>query len=175
MTHKAMIGMRLALALCLSLGVLALGLGPIPARAEGDMFSPAVTVNGTVVTRYEVAQRLAFLQVLQQTGDLEKRAVEDLIADRLQMDAAKSLGVNISDQDVGAGMTEFAARANLSAEELAGFLWSKRIRYLGVGALLVGGIWTLISLRHSLASGVRSGLAAARASAARPCPLTPQL
>ena len=63
MTHKAMIGMRLALALCLSLGVLALGLGPIPARAEGDMFSPAVTVNGTVVTRYEVAQRFAFLQV----------------------------------------------------------------------------------------------------------------
>ena len=117
MTHKAMIGMRLALAFCLSLGVLALGLGPIPARAEGDMFSPAVTVNGTVVTRYEVAQRLAFLQVLQQTGDLEKRAVEDLIADRLQMDAAKSLGVNISDQDVGAGMTEFAARANLSAED----------------------------------------------------------
>ena len=58
------------------------------------------------------------------------------------------------------------AAANLSAEELAGFLWSKRIRYLGVGALLVGGIWTLISLRHSLASGVRSGLAAARASAA---------
>jgi putative OPT family oligopeptide transporter len=57
------------------------------------------------------------------------------------------------------------AAANLSAEELAGFLWSKRIRYLGVGALLVGGIWTLISLRHSLASGVRSGLAAARASA----------
>lgn len=56
--------------------------------------------------------------------------------------------------------------AKMPAEELAGFLWSKRIRYLGVGALLVGGIWTLISLRHSLVSGVRSGLAAARASAA---------
>lgn len=56
--------------------------------------------------------------------------------------------------------------ADMPAEELAGFLWSKRIRYLGVGALLVGGIWTLISLRHSLVSGVRSGLAAARASAA---------
>ena len=55
---------------------------------------------------------------------------------------------------------------DMPAEELAGFLWSKRIRYLGVGALLVGGIWTLISLRHSLISGVRSGLAAARASAA---------
>ena len=53
----------------------------------------------------------------------------------------------------------------LNAGELAGFIWSKQIRYLGVGAMLVGGIWALISLRKSLVSGVRSGLAAARASA----------
>lgn len=58
------------------------------------------------------------------------------------------------------------AAAGLEAEDLAGFIWSKQIRYLGVGAMLVGGIWALISLRHSLLSGVRSGLAAARASAA---------
>lgn len=56
--------------------------------------------------------------------------------------------------------------AGLPAEDLAGLIWSKQIRYLGVGAMLVGGVWALISLRHSLVSGVRSGLAAARASAA---------
>ncbi|MFZ9479263.1 MAG: OPT family oligopeptide transporter [Steroidobacteraceae bacterium] len=65
------------------------------------------------------------------------------------------------------GNAELAAiAAGLPAEELAGLLWSKQIRYLGVGAMLVGGMWALVSLRHSLASGVRSGLAAARASAA---------
>jgi putative OPT family oligopeptide transporter len=58
------------------------------------------------------------------------------------------------------------AAAGLDPEDLAGFIWSKQIRYLGVGAMLVGGIWALVSLRHSLLSGVRSGLAAARASAA---------
>lgn len=58
------------------------------------------------------------------------------------------------------------AAAGLPAEDLAGLIWSKQIRYLGVGAMLVGGVWALISLRHSLLSGVRSGLAAARASAA---------
>ncbi len=58
------------------------------------------------------------------------------------------------------------AAAGLEPEDLAGFIWSKQIRYLGVGAMLVGGIWALVSLRHSLLSGVRSGLAAARASAA---------
>lgn len=49
------------------------------------------------------------------------------------------------------------------ADATAGILWSKQIRYLGVGAMLVGGIWALLSLRHSIVSGVRSGLAAARA------------
>jgi len=59
------------------------------------------------------------------------------------------------------------AVAGLSAEDAAGLLWSKHIRYLGVGAMLVGGIWTLIKLRSSLLSGVRSGLAASRAGAER--------
>lgn len=51
-------------------------------------------------------------------------------------------------------------------EAVAYFVWSRQIRYLGVGAMLVGGIWTLFSLRGSLLSGVRSGLAATRAGAA---------
>ena len=54
----------------------------------------------------------------------------------------------------------------LSAEDVAFTVWSKQIRYLGVGAMLVGGLWALVSLRRSLASGIKSGLAAARASAA---------
>jgi putative OPT family oligopeptide transporter len=59
-----------------------------------------------------------------------------------------------------------SAAVGLSAEDIAGLVWSKQIRYLGVGAMLVGGVWALVSLRHSLLSGIRSGLAAARASAA---------
>ena len=49
-----------------------------------------------------------------------------------------------------------------SAEELAGAIWSARTRYLGVGAMLVGGLWALVKLRTSLVSGVRSGIAAYR-------------
>jgi putative OPT family oligopeptide transporter len=65
------------------------------------------------------------------------------------------------------GNAELAqAAAGLPAEDIAGLIWSKQIRYLGVGAMLVGGLWALVSLRRSLASGIKSGLAAARASAA---------
>ncbi|MGQ0835113.1 MAG: OPT family oligopeptide transporter [Gammaproteobacteria bacterium] len=58
------------------------------------------------------------------------------------------------------------AAAGVEAEDLANLLWSRQIRYLGVGAMLVGGLWALVSLRKSLLSGIRSGLAATRAAAA---------
>ena len=44
-------------------------------------------------------------------------------------------------------------------------IWNAQIRYLGVGAMLIGGIWTLISLRKSLFSGIISGFSATRAGA----------
>ena len=55
------------------------------------------------------------------------------------------------------------AIAGQSASDAANILWSHHIRYLGVGAMVVGGVWTLIRLRGSLVSGIRSGLAVARA------------
>lgn len=57
-----------------------------------------------------------------------------------------------------------AALAGASAADAAGAIWSAQIRYLGVGAMLIGGVWTMISLRKSLVSGIRSGLAVARDS-----------
>ncbi len=64
------------------------------------------------------------------------------------------------------GNPELAARvAAGGAEDAAYAIWSAQIRYLGVGAMLVGGIWALISIRQSLLSGIRSDLAAARAGA----------
>ena len=58
---------------------------------------------------------------------------------------------------------ELATRvAGAAAGDIAGAIWSAKIRYLGVGAMLIGGVWTLFSLRKSLLSGVKSGFAAAR-------------
>lgn len=55
--------------------------------------------------------------------------------------------------------------AGLDSTGAAFAVWNAKIRYLGVGAMLIGGVWTLISLRKSLVSGIRSGLAAARKGA----------
>lgn len=59
-----------------------------------------------------------------------------------------------------------AKLAGLSAEDAAHALWSAKVRYVGVGAMLTGGLWSLWSLRRSLLSGVTTGLRAARAGRA---------
>ncbi|MEE9219698.1 MAG: oligopeptide transporter, OPT family, partial [Acidobacteriota bacterium] len=51
---------------------------------------------------------------------------------------------------------------SVEAVDAANALWSSQTRYLGVGAMVVGGIWALIRLRRSLVDGIRSGLEAYR-------------
>jgi putative OPT family oligopeptide transporter len=58
------------------------------------------------------------------------------------------------------------AVAGLSAADAAGTIRAAQIRYLGVGAMLIGGVWTLWTIRRSMLSGIRSGLAATRANLA---------
>ena len=64
--------------------------------------------------------------------------------------------------------------AGADAETMANAIWSAQVRYLGVGAMLVGGMWALVSIRSSLASGIRSGLEATRAGATRAASHTEQ-
>jgi putative OPT family oligopeptide transporter len=59
-----------------------------------------------------------------------------------------------------------AQLVGLSAEDAAGLIWSRQIRYIGVGAMLIGGLWSLWSLRRSLLSGIRTGMAVRAGGAA---------
>ena len=61
------------------------------------------------------------------------------------------------------GNAALQAVAEQGAVDLAFAIWTSQIRYLGVGAMLVGGIWALVSMRGSIISGVKSGLAQYRA------------
>lgn len=54
-----------------------------------------------------------------------------------------------------------AAVASQPPEGAAYLVWSKQIRYIGVGAMLVGGLWTLFSIRKALISSVRAAIAVA--------------
>src|SRR2546426_2089289 len=47
------------------------------------------------------------------------------------------------------------APENVAAIEAAKSIGSTRIRYVGIGAMLVGGLWTLVQLRRPLVEGMR--------------------
>ncbi len=48
----------------------------------------------------------------------------------------------------------------MAAADWAWTIWSTKTRYLGVGAMVVGGIWALINLRSPIVKGVKKSLAA---------------
>ncbi|TAG12915.1 MAG: peptidylprolyl isomerase [Rhodobacterales bacterium] len=117
-----------------------------------DLFAPRMIVNDRVITGYEVEQRSLFLQLLRAPGNPDEEALKGLIEDRLRQTEAERLDLTLTDEEVLTGMTEFASRANLTAEGLiaelakvnisaetfrdfvsAGLLWRKavRARFLG--------------------------------------------
>jgi len=101
--------------LCLTAVTALVFLGtPITAQ---NQFSPAVKVNDQVITNYEVDQRARFLTLLRAPGDPAEEALKALINDRLQSQAASAAGITATQEEVEVGMEEFAARAELTAED----------------------------------------------------------
>lgn len=134
---------------------LALSLVAPVAQAQGD-FAPAITVNGRVITGYELEQRIMFLDLLRVPGDHVADAERGLIEDRLRFEAAKREGITVTPDKLTAGMEEFAARANLNLDQFleaigqggiapetyrdfvhAGLLWRDVVRKRFAGRVVV--------------------------------------
>lgn len=91
--------------------------GTQQAQAQNP-FETVIKVNDLAITRYEIEQRALMLQLFRAPGDPIKEAREQLIEDRLKIDAATASGFVLEDEMLLAGMEEFAARANLNAEQM---------------------------------------------------------
>ncbi|MGD8330288.1 MAG: oligopeptide transporter, OPT family [Acidobacteriota bacterium] len=88
------------------------------------------------------------------------------------------VGLNIATLVFGGGVIAwllaipiYVARAGIpagfesaTAVEIAGQVWTSQIRYMGVGAMVVGGLWALINLMGPVKRGIAAGLAAYSAS-----------
>jgi len=46
-----------------------------------------------------------------------------------------------------------------SAETAATDMWANQVRYIGVGGMAVGGLWSILQIRRQLAAGIKSALA----------------
>jgi len=139
--------MRLTTLFHAALFALAAGIATPQASAQALDFRPVLYVNDSAITGYELNQRVRFLQILRTQGDLAAIARQQLIDDRLRLQAGRQFGVQVTEQEVRAGMAEFAGRANLSTEEFlaavgqggvapetfrdfvkAGLVWRKLVR-----------------------------------------------
>lgn len=124
---------------------------PVAALAQ-DLFAPRIYINDRAITNFEVDQRALFLRLLRAPGNPEEEALKALIEDRLRQTEAERLGLKLTEAELTGGLTEFAARANLTPEEFvvelgkagvapetfrdfvaAGLLWRQavRARFLG--------------------------------------------
>lgn len=131
-------------------GILGLALAS-PVLAQ-DLFAPRMYINDRAITNFEVEQRALFLQVLRAPGNPEEEALKALIEDRLRQTEAERLEIKLTEKELTDGLTEFAGRANLTADEFvaelgkvgiapetfrdfvaAGLLWRQvvRARFLG--------------------------------------------
>lgn len=88
----------------------------MPALAQG-LFDPVVQVNDKVVTQYELDQRIKFMEMVRAPGDLPKQALDALINERLEIETATRMGIKLTPEDIAAGETEFAQRANITRED----------------------------------------------------------
>lgn len=84
--------------------------------AAQGLFSPQILVNESSITGYELAQRTEMLKLFKAPGIPADLAREQLIDERLRVQAAHDAGVRPSEQDVLDGMDEFANRANMDRD-----------------------------------------------------------
>ena len=93
----------------------------LPAVAQ-SLFSPVVKVNDQAITGYEIQQRARMLTLFRAPGNPTELAREQLIEERLKVDAARAVGLVLEDADIQVGMEEFASRANMTAAEFVSAL-----------------------------------------------------
>lgn len=117
-------------------------LGSATATQAQGLFEPLIRVNDQIVTRYEIEQRGALLKVLNAPGDPTQLAREQLTDDRLKMLAAKTTGLKVTEDEIDAGIAEFAARGNLKPEQFLQLLAEKGVDKLSLaGFIEVGLTW----------------------------------
>ena len=83
-----------------------------------SLFDPVVSINGAVITEYELNQRVRFNHFLEQTGKNIGKARDDLINDRLKVSAGRRAGIELSQVNLEQSMVDFANNSSRSLKEL---------------------------------------------------------
>ncbi|PIE12385.1 MAG: hypothetical protein CSA72_00205 [Rhodobacterales bacterium] len=86
-----------------------------------------IRIDNEVITRFDMKERIAFLTALGAPGDVRSLASEQLQNELIQLRLARQAGVTATEEQIVAGMEEFAARGTLSLEQLQEYLAQRGI------------------------------------------------
>ncbi|MGV6840099.1 MAG: peptidylprolyl isomerase [Planktomarina sp.] len=92
-----------------------------------SLFSKVVSVNTDAITRFEVSQRENLFRAMNRQGNLNKMAIDSLIDERLQLQAARSIGLRVTEEGLEAGLNDFAERAGFELDDLIAFFASNGV------------------------------------------------
>jgi peptidyl-prolyl cis-trans isomerase SurA len=109
---------RIVKAACIS--VLPFGGSFVTAQAQ-NLFAPVAQVNDSVVTAFELQQRMQMMTLLG-GGASQDAALDALIDDRLKSEIARRANIVPSEDAIAAGIAEFATRGDLETEQFLGLL-----------------------------------------------------
>jgi len=120
-----------------------------PSGAQNP-FAPVVSVNEDVITGWELDQRQKLLAIISPVRASRAAAREELINDRLRMQAARTAGISLTPQDIDDGVAEFASRASLSTDEMLQAFGSRGVAQETVEIFVAAGlVWReLIRARY---------------------------
>ncbi|MDQ7071372.1 MAG: SurA N-terminal domain-containing protein [Rhodobacterales bacterium] len=115
MTHPKHLFSTLSATLLIAISVVFTG--PAGANAQ-NLFKPVITVNNKIITRYEMTQRVQLLKLLGAKAGVIDLARQQLIEERLKLEAAEAIGLVVTEEGIQAGIEEFATNANLTPDKL---------------------------------------------------------
>lgn len=122
-----------------------------------NLFAPVIKVNDKVITRFELQQRTRLLQLFRQPGNPEEEARKQLIEERLKLDAAESIGLKVSEEELAAGMEEFAGRANMTTEQFIRALAGAGVAEQSYRDFIIAGVSWRTLVRAKFGSRVQVG------------------
>lgn len=91
----------------------------VPAYADTGV---AIVVNKVAITSSDVARRIAFLKLRHETGDLNKKAKEELVEEQLKRQEIARVGMSVSTTDVDAAFARFSASNKLTPAQMGQIL-----------------------------------------------------
>jgi peptidyl-prolyl cis-trans isomerase SurA len=124
-------------------------------------FKPVAVVNDSAITGYDLAQRAQILVALgfpaDSTDALRAASLDQLVDDRLKLQAGKALGITPTPEMVGEALAEVAKSRNVSVDEFRARMKKQGVSDMALEDLVAAeAVWRQV-VRARFASRVQPG------------------